>query len=819
MNLFRWKLRAKSAILISSFTLLFVGVTLFASYQFQYSLITKNSKTQTIEIYKSMEGQFKNLARAYWAVNKKNAELKRKPKSKSIKKKRKTAVNKRKNSIQSIKDMFRVRPDNYKVLFVNADWQLMARSHDAKVSSTPFGERIDLNAPKFDPLLIIICQHFLKKRKLTRFQRKIKIQCKKLTGRYPSIKQTRNLGRPIIENVIVEKTHQTRYIVPVYSDSTNVVHAEEKILCVKSIFSSDKDDVSKKGCPKAELILGEEKLKTWQKKWVTQAQKIKKSVKIMRVFEQTWKMKEAEARKKKQKKKKKKKLKVKKFISSYYSKVSDVQTEFIIYNSTINSQKKLWNKLKSAYGKWFSKKIYNQCRHINKLGKKKLADKKPKAKKNRRSKKHRKTKQKCKIAEDLGESKQLTVERAEMKQIKTLKIRVRSSLSAFDKVYAEVQGPSTAWENILLRNEIYYKDTSKLANLMLKKLFFGVAEIRLSLAAQVETIQTATFKLSLLGGGLVILVAVIAYFFAGFLVRNIKSLAETALQVEKGDLDSRFEVSSHDELRDLADSFNSMVKGLRHRSELMSDILVAQKVQQTLLPHKISNKLKKKFNISFDYRATSRVGGDFIDFFSLGPGKTMVAMGDVSNHGLGPSLVMVMLRTALRSFSQADSDLKKLVKKLNAMLLESTPDEIFVTLFMGIIDSRKKQLTFTSCGHNPGYLLSGEKLTRFHVQGVALGILDDDFLGDIETKTITFEEGDSIFLYTDGLTEAFNKAEEQFGEKRLETFLKKTAARQDAPAVLIRNLVQLVFTFASDGENTADHLLHDDLAVILVQRT
>jgi serine phosphatase RsbU (regulator of sigma subunit) len=261
---------------------------------------------------------------------------------------------------------------------------------------------------------------------------------------------------------------------------------------------------------------------------------------------------------------------------------------------------------------------------------------------------------------------------------------------------------------------------------------------------------------------------------SGRLTRNLTALTKSVEKLAKGDLTVQLPVRSHDELGQLAQTFNRMALELREsqqklveRERLKKELEMCRRIQEELLP-------KGPLQMSFgEVRGVSipalELGGDFFNYFQLPGGDLALLVGDVSGKGVPAALLMANLQATLRARLPLSIQLAELADQLDREIAESTPPELFLTLFMAVLDSRQQLLRYVNAGHNPQYVLrSGGLLESLSSTGRPLGLLPG---AGYQEKQVALHEGDSVFLYTDGLVEAENAAGEELGAEPLERVL------------------------------------------------
>ncbi len=195
------------------------------------------------------------------------------------------------------------------------------------------------------------------------------------------------------------------------------------------------------------------------------------------------------------------------------------------------------------------------------------------------------------------------------------------------------------------------------------------------------------------------------------------------------------------------------------------------------------------------------LGGDYYDFIRLSPRRLAIALGDISGKGVAAALMTASLQASLRShYALGSSDLAARLESLNRLFFECVAEGRFATLFLGEYDDRSRRLRYANCGHVPPLLVRADG-SREWLPSTAgmLGIRHD---WSCATADAVLTPGDTLLVYSDGVTEARNAALEEFGESRLESTVR--AARRLAPEALLEFLVDEVRSFS--GGRLADDL-------------
>ncbi|HLN93586.1 MAG TPA: SpoIIE family protein phosphatase, partial [Thermoanaerobaculia bacterium] len=212
------------------------------------------------------------------------------------------------------------------------------------------------------------------------------------------------------------------------------------------------------------------------------------------------------------------------------------------------------------------------------------------------------------------------------------------------------------------------------------------------------------------------------------------------------------------------------------RERIDLELAMAAQVQKGLFPQKLVPVT------GIDYfgicRPAAAVGGDYYDFIPLGPERLGIAVGDISGKGLPASLLMASLQGSLRSWaSSTPGDEARTIEQVNRQLCALTESARFATLFWGVYDAGRRELAYVNAGHNPpmlfrradGFILTTQRLT---IGGTVLGMFPE---AEFRRDVVALEPNDLLVLFSDGIPEA-PSSEVEFGEARLETFLRSNAS-------------------------------------------
>jgi sigma-B regulation protein RsbU (phosphoserine phosphatase) len=237
----------------------------------------------------------------------------------------------------------------------------------------------------------------------------------------------------------------------------------------------------------------------------------------------------------------------------------------------------------------------------------------------------------------------------------------------------------------------------------------------------------------------------------------------------------------------------------RQREQMTHEAREARIIQQALLP-KTSPSIPG-FNVSGLSIPVGAVGGDWYDFIPMDKGRWGLVLADVSGKGTAAALLMSATRGILRSLVEAACTPGEVLAKLNRLLVEDFPAGRFVTMVYGVLDPVQRTLTFANAGHPQPLLMTGTSAQFLDVErGIPLGLGRGDF-SEVEVK---LPMGSRLVFYSDGITEAENQRDEEYGLARLQEHFSRSNASAES-------LLNDVLSFA-DGSG-----LHDDASVILVK--
>jgi len=239
--------------------------------------------------------------------------------------------------------------------------------------------------------------------------------------------------------------------------------------------------------------------------------------------------------------------------------------------------------------------------------------------------------------------------------------------------------------------------------------------------------------------------------------------------------------------------------------QVSREIEVAADIQKTLLPERLPNLNNAEVAAFSD--AAKGVSGDYYDVFDLGEGKTAVIICDVSGKGVPASLLMIMIRTIIRSISSPEKHSNQIMTELNRAVTGRMGSDRFATISIIILDAKKGVVSYSNGAHHPLYILRGEtgKYRMFDTDGLPLGI---DINASFGHKKIRIRKNDYLVLFTDGLPEARNADGEELGTDRLLRFIARHADQN--PRELSRRVKDYIEDFTSGAK-------HDDQTFVTLK--
>lgn len=299
--------------------------------------------------------------------------------------------------------------------------------------------------------------------------------------------------------------------------------------------------------------------------------------------------------------------------------------------------------------------------------------------------------------------------------------------------------------------------------------------------------------------------------------KPIFALIDGVEEIAKGNLDKKIEIKTGDELEELSDSVNNMTAELKEYTEnlvkvtaekqkVATELEMAQNIQRDMLPHIFPPfPDRNEFDLYASNEPAKEMGGDFYDFYMPNQNRLVVTIADVSGKGIGAALFMVISKAVLKNVMLAlkAENLAEGVKIANNQLEQNNDAMMFVTAFVGALDVKTGEFSFVNGGHNPPiiYRASEKKFAYLKLERNSVLGARKDFV--FKSEKITILPNDLLFLYTDGVTEAFNEQGEMYGEERLLNTLNKFSGEISSEA-LINEVKQSLTAYTKGAEQSDD---------------
>jgi serine phosphatase RsbU (regulator of sigma subunit) len=253
------------------------------------------------------------------------------------------------------------------------------------------------------------------------------------------------------------------------------------------------------------------------------------------------------------------------------------------------------------------------------------------------------------------------------------------------------------------------------------------------------------------------------------------------------------------------------IKNELERERLSNELEIAHQVQMRLLPDEIP--IVKGYAIAALCEPAKEVGGDYYDFIKIGADKIGIVIGDVTGKGLPAAIYMTLVKGIFQSYAENNASPADVLIKINKLFYQIIENGIFVTMLYGILDVKENKFTFSRAGHELPliYKAAEKKAYSDKTVGMALGFEKGEvFSSSIEEITINLDKGDTVLLFTDGVTEANNKFNEEYGKDRIKDFVEENGNQNSA---------RLLELFHEDVKNFClGTEQFDDMTIVVIQR-
>ncbi|MDP3396205.1 MAG: SpoIIE family protein phosphatase [Methanoregula sp.] len=317
---------------------------------------------------------------------------------------------------------------------------------------------------------------------------------------------------------------------------------------------------------------------------------------------------------------------------------------------------------------------------------------------------------------------------------------------------------------------------------------------------------------------LLIVVILLSVKLAKIITRPVELLRQGTVALGKGDLDYHLTIETGDEFEELAQSFNTMAADLKKNIEVLrlttaekeryaKEMEIAKEIQDNFLPEYTPT--IPGIELAATTLPAMEIGGDLYDFIPVQKDLWGLAIADVSGKGVSAALFMALCSTVIRVSGSAEADPSVVLERANQLIYADGRSSMFITLFYGVLDPANRKFTYVNAGHNPPMLVRStppEVRTLEEGRCIALGVVPEV---TITCSELALECGDLIVMYTDGVTEAFNPQDEEFGEERLMKYLKNH--HNDPVREIMNGLVDEVRSFCGSRAQS------DDITLVIVR--
>ena len=312
----------------------------------------------------------------------------------------------------------------------------------------------------------------------------------------------------------------------------------------------------------------------------------------------------------------------------------------------------------------------------------------------------------------------------------------------------------------------------------------------------------------------VLLLSFVIVLISRSISRPLRAMAQATEEMARGNLDAPVPVvKSHDEVGILAESFSRMRESLKKyirdltettaaKERIESELSIAHDIQMSLLPKTFpAFPGRKEFDIYAIIEPAREVGGDFYDFFFIDDMHLCFVIADVSGKGVPAALFMAEAKTLIKVTARESMSPDQILHRVNNELCVGNDTGMFVTIFLGILDTTTGEVFYSNAGHNPPLTIRGDGRAEFLgvSPGLVLGVREDF---EYSTGSIVLKEGETLFMYTDGVTEAMNPDDELFSEERLLCSLISLSAKPIGE--MLGRLAEEIIFFAQGAPQSDD---------------
>ena len=346
-------------------------------------------------------------------------------------------------------------------------------------------------------------------------------------------------------------------------------------------------------------------------------------------------------------------------------------------------------------------------------------------------------------------------------------------------------------------------------------LVLGIVLPEEELFSSLNKISLISIILAILGSILLVITMLI---ISRRVTLPIKKLTKLTQEISHGNFEKRITLpKTKDEIYHLSHSINRMQDSIQNyisdlknatmkEERIESELNIAKSIQMSMLPKTLEE--NPYISIAATLKPAKAVGGDFYDFFYIDKDQLCFVMADVSGKGVPAAMFMSITMSYIRAYSSKQLP-AKIVKRVNNTIAKNNDANMFVTLFLGILNVRSGEFTYVNAGHTAPYIVNNNGTIEAlpSSKNPVVGAFEDI---EYDDHTMTLKNNEKLFLYTDGVTEAFSEADEQFGERRLEKILVQN--KNISEDETIKNMQDTLTKFAGKCEQS------DDITMLVIAR-
>ncbi len=331
-----------------------------------------------------------------------------------------------------------------------------------------------------------------------------------------------------------------------------------------------------------------------------------------------------------------------------------------------------------------------------------------------------------------------------------------------------------------------------------------------------QQFQSSIFKFIIVYLICALISIAIGILLAKALVKPIKKLMSGVKRISYGDLSVKLDVESEDEVGKLSQAFNKMTANLKRyvenlakttaeKERIHGELNVAKKIQSSMLPCIFpAFPGRKDFDIYAIMDPAKEVGGDFYDFFFIGKEHLALVISDVSGKGVSAALFMVIAKILIKNQAQPGVTPAEILESVNNQLCENNDAGMFVTSFLGICNIKTGKFVYSNAGHNPP-LIYRKKEDKFEwLKGKHGFVLAGMKNMKYKNEELYLKPEDMIYMYTDGVTEATNKNNELYSEKRLYDIISNPEVKKMSVEDMVKCIRKSIDEFANGAERADD---------------